>query len=116
MPRCERWTWVVLEEAARRSWHSRADGVGERWFLGSQNSNTKTLMPVWGFPGGGRGTWKQRNLQRAEIPTWSRRLQSVTQLRNNVRVANRGWGHPTLCLSVCWRLMRPCQGKGSPEH
>lgn len=66
MPRCERWTWVVLEEAARRSWHSRADGVGERWFLGSQNSNTKTLMPVWGFPGGGRGTWRQRNLQRAE--------------------------------------------------
>lgn len=47
----------VFKKVALRRRHSRADGMGERWYLG-RGASTKALRPPWGFPGGGRGTCK----------------------------------------------------------
>lgn len=88
MPGCEGWTWV-----ARRGPHSRADGMGERRYLG-RVASAKAPRPPWGFPGGGRGTWKTgicRGLRDLAL--------GKTQLQND-----GGGGHRMLCSSVGWRV------------
>lgn len=81
---------AVFEKAAWRRWHSRAGDIGRGGARAVRIANTKVLREPWGFPSGGRGTWKKNGICRGlgDPGLGKETTICLTQLRNDVRMAN----------------------------